>query len=135
MRKNRWAHTGFTLPFFLMVIASIISRNIYSQSPVENIYESFDLAKDESNIIQNANHLDDFFDKLYRLKLDPKEKISIIHIGDSHIQADYMTDVVRKHLQHDFGNAGRGLIVPCRVAGTNEPSNFRTSSQTSWLSQ
>lgn len=50
--------------------------------------------------------------------------VNIVHIGDSHIQADMSTSVVRRLLQEDFGSEGRGLIVPLRLAGTNEPSDY-----------
>jgi len=93
---------------------------------------SFSFVKNEENIIHNESYLDEFFEKLYQLKTTDKGKINIVHIGDSHIQADYLTDVVRKKLQQEFGNAGRGLIVPGRVAGTNEPANIQTSSTIKW---
>jgi len=35
-------------------------------------------------------------------------------------------------ISHEFGNGGRGLIFPGRVARTNEPSNFFTSSGSLW---
>jgi lysophospholipase L1-like esterase len=56
-------------------------------------------------------------------------------VGDSHIQADFLTEVVRRNLQEQFGNAGRGLVVPFRVAGTNEPLNFRTAATGNWISK
>jgi lysophospholipase L1-like esterase len=93
------------------------------------------LVPPDRNVIQNEAHLDGFFEKLHKLKLTGSGQINIVHIGDSHIQADFLTDVVRKNFQRDFGNAGRGLIVPGRVAGTNEPLNFRSSSSTQWSSK
>jgi len=57
---------------------------------------------------------------------------SILHIGDSHLQADIATDAVRTQLQFDFGNAGRGLITPLRLGGTNEPSNYIFRSDIRW---
>jgi lysophospholipase L1-like esterase len=136
MGRNRFIYTC-SLVFRIICIAAVAmnEHNVCGQVPDEITDKSFGLAKDEINIIQNVNHLDDFFEKLHQLKIDPKEKVNIIHIGDSHIQADYMTEVVRKNLQRDFGNAGRGLVVPCRVAGTNEPSNFRSSSSGMWTSK
>lgn len=50
--------------------------------------------------------------------------INIVHIGDSHIQADMSTSMVRRLLQNDFGAEGRGLIVPLKLAGTNEPTDY-----------
>ena len=49
-------------------------------------------------------------------------------IGDSHIQADFLSEKVRNDIQSDFGNAGRGVVVPLRVAGTNEPFNYKITS-------
>ena len=84
------------------------------------------------NVVNNVSHLQPFYEKLYALRSGNDVKVNIIHIGDSHIQADFLTEVVRKNLQREFGNAGRGLIVPAKIAGTNEPLNFRTSSAFTW---
>lgn len=59
-------------------------------------------------------------------------QVSIVHIGDSHIQADISTSTTRELLQYDFGNAGRGLITPLKMSGTNQPSNYTFSSPDSW---
>ncbi|MCD9018010.1 GDSL-type esterase/lipase family protein [Parachryseolinea silvisoli] len=107
----------------------------YGQAIVDFTYKTFSLENEEANTIQNAAHLEEFFEELIRLKVAGKGKINIVHIGDSHIQGDFLTDVVRRNFQHDFGNAGRGLIVPYRVAGTNEPANFHTSSSSLWQSK
>jgi lysophospholipase L1-like esterase len=107
----------------------------YGQATVNFTYRTFGLENEDANTIQNAAHLDEFFDELIHLKATGKGKVNIVHIGDSHIQGDYLTDVVRRNFQQDFGNAGRGLIVPYRVAGTNEPANFHTSSSSVWQSK
>lgn len=120
---------------YLISLLFFVHLGGYGQATVNFTYRTFDLENDEANTIQNAAHLDEFFDALIRLKATGKGKLNIVHIGDSHIQGDYMTDVVRKNFQQDFGNAGRGLIVPYRVAGTNEPPNFRTSSSSVWQSK
>lgn len=107
-----------------------------AQSPVIDFqYKSFSLENDAYNEIQNSIHLDSFFEALYELKTTHDRQINIVHIGDSHIQADYMTHLIRKNFQRHFGNAGRGLVVPFRVAGTNEPVNLSTSSTVTWESR
>lgn len=55
------------------------------------------------------------------------EKIDIVHIGDSHIQAEMVTERVREILQEKYGNAGRGLISPFKLAGTNQPVDYDIS--------
>jgi hypothetical protein len=57
---------------------------------------------------------------------------SIVHIGDSHLQADYCTGWIRDNLQFDYGDAGRGLVTPLRMSGTNQPFDYTISSPASW---
>jgi lysophospholipase L1-like esterase len=129
-RKNR---TG-TLKIFLLLQTSLFVPGLtaLAQQTISFEYKSFGLAIDSLNVIQNKQHLDDFYESLYQLKQTSRNKINIVHIGDSHIQADFLTKAVRNNFQKFFGNAGRGLIVPGRVAGTNEPFNIQTSSNVSW---
>ena len=95
-------------------------------------YKTYGLEVDADNVIENRGNLDDFFESLYQQQLLNDRKINIVHIGDSHIQADYMTSIVRRSFHSHFGNAGRGLVVPLRVARTNEPGNFKTTSKVIW---
>jgi len=122
---------GLLLLFSMLLPAGYV----YAQLPPEVNARTYTLVNPDENVIQNAGHLDDFFEKLIQLKSTGKGKVNIVHIGDSHIQADYLTSVVRKDFQREFGNAGRGLVVPLRVAGTNEPLNIRTSSSPGWKSK
>ena len=72
----------------------------------------------------------------YKLSHSGYNKISILHIGDSHLQADIATRKTRKLLQKQFGYAGRGLIIPFKLAKTNEPIdyNFKCQNQYSYSS-
>lgn len=62
-------------------------------------------------------------------------KFNIVHIGDSHLQADIATQLTRELLQMDYGNGGRGLITPLRLSGTNEPWNYGFKSNISWSAE
>src|SRR6266850_6474271 len=92
----------------------------------------YDFLDQEDNRIRNVVSLSDFYEKLYRLRNGENLQVRIIHIGDSHIQADFLSGVLRQNFHHEFGNGGRGLIFPGRVARTNEPSNFFSSSSSQW---
>ncbi|MDE6497446.1 MAG: hypothetical protein K2L21_02170 [Muribaculaceae bacterium] len=50
--------------------------------------------------------------------------VRILHIGDSHIQAEGSTCRTRAHLHEKYGSAGRGLTAPFRLAGTNAPMDY-----------
>mgnify|MGYP004443667813 FL=1 len=58
--------------------------------------------------------------------------VSIVHIGDSHLQSEGSTQRVRSLLQKRYGSAGRGLIVPFKLAGTNQPSDYLIQSGSSF---
>lgn len=53
-----------------------------------------------------------------------EDMFTILHIGDSHIQADFATGCIRNHFAEDYISAGRGLVVPLKLAGTNEPTDY-----------
>ena len=87
------------------------------------------------NVLQNTKSLENIFERLHQLKKNPEnKKVVFTHIGDSHIQADKMTAVLRNDLQTYFGNAGRGLLFPFQVAKTNGPSDVVSNSNTNWAS-
>lgn len=115
-----------------IVLSMVGIKQLNAQDTAAFSFISYGLENDSSNIIQNDNHLDDFYEKLFRLKQNPDPALSILHIGDSHIQADYLTHAVRKNFQEQFGNAGRGLIVPAKVAGSHDAFNVVSSSPVSW---
>lgn len=54
--------------------------------------------------------------------------IRVLHIGDSHIQAEFVTNELRRLLQEHYGNAGRGLLMPLRLAGTNQSHDYSVTS-------
>ncbi|MEO5893546.1 MAG: GDSL-type esterase/lipase family protein [Ferruginibacter sp.] len=85
-----------------------------------------------ANRISNAPALNDFFFKLNDLKKYGNRLVRIVHIGDSHIQADFLSGYVRNSLQAFFGNAGRGLVFPYQVARSNAPSDIHSRSATGW---
>lgn len=106
-----------------------------AQDSVSVVFKTYGLINDTINVIQNVAHLDEFYENLYQLKSLGDRVVSVVHIGDSHIQADYLTHIMRKNFQEKFGNAGRGLVVPARVAGSHDAFNIVSSSSTVWKSK
>lgn len=74
---------------------------------------------DELSIVHNAKVI----------TIDTSKRVfKIVHIGDSHIQADLFSGKIRSNLQQQYGNAGIGLLFPYKSINTNGPSTYRTSS-------
>ena len=88
----------------------------------------------EENTIMHHDKLDSVFSKLVALHATRKGHVNIIHIGDSHLQADGITSVLRNGFQAYFGNAGRGLVFPYPLANTNGPKDLHASSNAPWHS-
>ncbi|MDE6301387.1 MAG: hypothetical protein K2M19_06690 [Muribaculaceae bacterium] len=87
-----------------------------------------------SYVKTSANHIDlhghDWSGLAARLRGADSVRVNIVHIGDSHLQADMGTAVTRTLLGQHYGSAGRGLIVPFKLAGTNEPVDYVITSET-----
>lgn len=60
--------------------------------------------------------------------------VHILHIGDSHVQAEGSTSRTRMHLQAKYGSAGRGLTAPLKLAGTNAPVDYSYKSPSAFSS-
>jgi lysophospholipase L1-like esterase len=96
-------------------------------------YKSYPFINLEANHIDfNGSSWDNFITKINEIKQGGI--VNIVHIGDSHIQADGNTGRVRKLLQQQYGNAGRGLMIPYRLAGTNQPLDYKISSSSPFTS-
>ena len=92
--------------------------------------------KKEKNVIEfNDADWSVLFDGMVRLQNDTDtvpRVVAMVHIGDSHVQAGFLTEAVRLPLQRRFGDAGRGLVVPLKLAKTNEPRDYSVVADGSW---
>lgn len=92
----------------------------------------YSFLQQEEHLIDNAAYLEPLFKKLYLQRVQGGQKINIVHIGDSHILGNYLTREVRERLQRAFGDAGRGLIFPYKLAGSNGPRDFLVETNARW---
>ena len=88
--------------------------------------QEYELSLGENEIEYSS--LANFKLKVNSLKTGTREKVRIVHIGDSHIQADKFTGEIRNQLQKVYGNGGRGLVFPFSLAKTNGPKDYNAES-------
>lgn len=124
---------------FLLVIIPV-SDSLFAQASRSSELSESALATApvswEYNTIWNSDQgLEHFFICLEELQEQRRDQVVVVHIGDSHIQADWFSGTVRMSLQKEFGNAGRGLVFPFRQARTNAPPDIRSSSNVTWSSR
>ncbi|MFV0418408.1 MAG: LysM peptidoglycan-binding domain-containing protein [Dysgonomonas sp.] len=91
--------------------------------------------KDRGDVFANQELLFPVFEKLYNLETNNQGKINIVHIGDSHIQADFFTNAIREILQEKFGNGGTGFTFPYSLVRTNGPRSVKYVCNSTWQSQ
>ena len=59
---------------------------------------------------------------------------SVVYLGDSHIQADFGGTVLRSRLTDASRKAGRGLVIPFKLASTNEPLDYTVATECEYSS-
>lgn len=128
--KNAFSTLFFTSLIMMKMHAQTL-QNWTIEGIDSTITQKVDLSK---NVFTTTNSMNALFVKLYKIKHFSKENAVFVHIGDSHIQADLETSVIRNELQNNFGNAGRGLIFPYQVAKSNAPNDVISSSKSIWKS-
>ena len=80
-----------------------------------------------SQSIENKEVLQPFFHQLQKNQVN-----QILFLGDSHIQADWLTAFLREKFHEKYGNAGRGLVFPYAVANSNGPEDFTSVTNQTW---
>jgi lysophospholipase L1-like esterase len=75
--------------------------------------------------------------KLVAIRTGEAGTVHFLQLGDSHIQADYLTARLRDTFKYfvQLPEAGRGIVFPYRFAKTNNPENYRFRSSSHWESQ
>jgi lysophospholipase L1-like esterase len=82
----------------------------------------------------DSTRLNRFFLKIDTLLQIGQGRINILHIGGSHVQADWFSHAVRQNLDIVNGEfqPPRGLIFPFSVAKTNNPTNYKVTYSGEW---
>lgn len=94
-----------------------------------NEYSSYPFLNLEANTItMNGADWDELRNR-YAAAASGETQFSVVYLGDSHIQADFGGNILRQRLCADAGSAGRGLLIPFRLAGTNQPVDYSITAE------
>ena len=113
----------------LLVPIYLIALSVKSQSSCDTLpflncqLNTIVPANNDSNLINLIN------------KLHNKDSIQIIHIGDSHLQAGFLTEKIKQNLFQYYSNdtiAAPGFIFPYTIAETNNPFFFKVNYTGNW---
>ncbi|MBK0403018.1 hypothetical protein I5M27_08465 [Adhaeribacter sp. BT258] len=84
--------------------------------------------------VKDSLAMQTFYRALDSLRAGTRQKVNVVHIGDSHIQADIFSGRMRSLLQDPeaLGNGGRGFVFPYPLARTNNPWNYKVTFTGVW---
>jgi len=102
------------------------------ESPSE--YDFINYEADTLYTPRGDSTLANFYEALFQLSQGKDKQVSIVHFGDSHLQADIFSGRVRERFHSDslFGNAGRGFIYPAKIAGSHDAYNIGSKHYGYW---
>lgn len=115
-----------------LIVASGVAAQEETLLPLAQLTDEFPFVDSVANEVQQPYYLTPFFTKLRDVGSDSTQQVRVVHIGDSHIQADFWTGELRRLFQSEFGNAGRGLIFPFGLAQSHNPTDVVTKSNIEW---
>jgi lysophospholipase L1-like esterase len=118
---------------FRSVLAGLLLATVLLRAQDEELPA---VARPKENVIQRPLELGFFFRKLKALEErrgGDFKRVSILEIGDSHLQGDEFSHPLRLALGKRFGLAGRGLIFPYTVAQTSNAWDLVSESNLVWL--
>lgn len=116
--------------FYIGLIFLLFGKTVFAQSSENNVFSEPVLDSISSiNTILNPEVLTPFFKQLQNLETTKQGKIRMVQVGDSHIQADFSTNIIKDIFQQKFGNGGLGFVFPHRLVKTNGTSkvNFKSN--------
>jgi len=120
-----------------LIVGKFIDIQAQNDFPLDINYYNF-IHYDENKIVFPGDSLEfeRLFQKMDTLILNGEGKITIVHIGGSHIQADVYTGRMRERLQTFYPgmNGGRGSVFPFRISRTNNPRSYSVHYTGDWLS-
>ena len=122
---------------FLLIIAIRIDAISAQYDPYDlPCYDFLNYQQNKLDLPNDSSNFKNFFSNINTLILKGEGQINVVHIGDSHLQADYFSGEMRQRMQTFFqgGLGGRGFIFPYALAKTNNPYTFSVKYTGNWES-
>lgn len=118
----------------LIIILSLITFSIKSQSLCDTL--PFIQCKDNLISVNGNDSFNTLIHKFKNLNSDKSNPIHIIHIGDSHLQAGFLTEKIKQKLFQFYAEkdtvVSPGFIFPYTIAQTNNPFFYKVDYSGDW---
>jgi len=113
----------------LLILIALIFNNCQAQNT-----DLYDVAKNNIEFYGDSSRLMRFFKQIKNCSENHKSQLSIVHIGDSHLQAGFFSSWFRFRLQTGLPNlkSSYGFVFPYKAAKTNGPRDYKVSYTGNW---
>lgn len=135
--SRRRIHMGAWARIACGLLAGLWAGAAVAQPDYPYLLPQYDFVNYAQNTLQypgdkDAN--DALYSRMDDMLFKGQGQINIVHIGGSHIQADYWSDRIRQRLQMAYPGTrgGRGMVFPFRMAHTNNPYNYYPEYTGTW---
>lgn len=118
---NAIENSFITVDQFNLALQPIINPESVDKLPAPLVMNSY----------SGAQHLDDFYSKLYRIENGSGEKVRIAYYGDSMIDGDLIVQDLRVLFQEKFGGNGVGFVPVYSQSGAGRFS-IKTALAGNW---
>ena len=135
--QSKKQNLGLLIFTFLLFFSNPINNCAQNDYPLEiNYYEFINYSKNKFVFPTDSTDFERFFFGMDTIIQRGEGKLSIIHIGGSHIQADVYSGRTRERLQTFYPgmNGGRGSVFPYKISKTNTPRSYKASFTGEWTS-
>ncbi|MCX6312687.1 MAG: GDSL-type esterase/lipase family protein [Bacteroidetes bacterium] len=121
----------FNKAVLMVSFFSFLFVNVWAQDSTEIYATKYPFLHPEFGMIQfySRTALDTFNKSWNETKA---KKMSIVHLGDSHLQSDLFPGKMRKYLQAELGDGGRGIMFPYSTAKTYSSVEYHTTHTGEW---
>ncbi|HOK37495.1 MAG: GDSL-type esterase/lipase family protein [Bacteroidales bacterium] len=125
-------HIAFSF-YFILIATQLMAQNNGSHYYIpEQIY-----INNDTNFFQHygaKNSISKFYEKIENLCLCGDEKVTILHIGASHVQGGSWSWELKKKFEElcPFSEGTPGYVFPFSIANTNHPIFYRSEFSGKW---
>lgn len=117
-----------------IILFTSLSFALKSQSLCDSM--PFINCNENSISARNNENINLLIQKIQDLKTEKNKAIKILHIGDSHLQAGFVTEKIKQNLFQYYSEindyAAPGFIFPYTIAQTNNPFFYKVNYSGNW---
>lgn len=117
------------ISYCIFIVSVWASCRLYAQTPIDT---SYTWIKPALNFVQfyDKKALEHFYKSWQQVS---QQKLSVVLLGDSHLQNGTYPDELRRRLHQALGDGGKGLMFAYSAANSYSVADYRTSHTGKWI--